>query len=145
MAHRPKSIRHLLKDRPLLSRLDHEIGQQQAVLEQVRQCLPDELARHCLGARLAARQLVLHTDSPVWASRLRYQAKQLQSLLHRTYPELSEVKVRLLIADKNRPQRRSVARHSNRAAEIVRDSAADTGSAPLKAALLRLSRALKSS
>ena len=143
MARRPKPVRHLLRDRPVLNRLEQEVSEQKALLNLVRQCLPDDLAAHCVGARINDRQLVLHADSPVWASRLRYLAKQLLSVLDRPYPDLREIKVRLLVTDTTRPKRRKPALKSNRAAAIIHDQATYTQAEPLKAALLRLSRALK--
>ena len=143
MAHHPKPVRLLLTDRPALSHLEQEINAQQALLDLVRQHLPEDLASHCVGARLDAHQLVLHTDSPVWASRLRYLAKQLQSLLEPRYPNLREIKIRLLVPDSGPPKRRSVARRSTRAAAIIQDCAEDTRAGPLKTALPRLSRALR--
>ncbi len=143
MAHRPKPVRLLIKDRPVLSRLEQEADAQLALLHLVRRHLPEELAPHCVGARLHAHRLVLHTDSPVWASRLRYLAKQLQSLLERHHPELREIKIRLIMPDSGPPKRQSVARRSDRAAAIIQDCATDTRAGPLKTALSRLSRALK--
>ena len=143
MARRPKPIRQLLLDRPTLSRIEQDVSEQQTLLNLIRQCLPDDLAAHCVGARVQDQRLVLHMDSPVWASRVRYLAKQLLSLLDRQYPELREIKVRLLVPDIAPRKKPSTAHKSDRAAAIIYDSAADTETEPLKAALLRLSQALK--
>ena len=143
MARSPKSVRHLLKDKPTLKLLELEISAQKALLAKVRRLLPDDLATHCAAAQLHGPQLVLHTDSPVWATRLRYLAPQVLSLLRSDFPSLSEVKIRVLIPrPAARPPRRP-ARKSDVAAAIIHDSALDTKPEPLRDALLRLSEALK--
>lgn len=142
MAHSIKSVRHLLKDKPTLNHLEHEISAQQALLASVRQLLPGELATHCIAARLDGTRLVMHCDSPVWASRLRFMATELRSLLQNDLAALREIKVRVL------PQRRAVARRRRPArrtrvgATVVGDSALCLPASPLRNALLRLSETL---
>ena len=142
-ARSPKSVRHLLKDKPTLKLLELEISAQKALLAEVRSVLPEDLAAHCVGAQLRDRQLVLHADAAVWATRLRYLAPQLLSLLQIRHPALREVKTRLLHPQLPRAPRRHPARRSDNAAEIIHHSAQDTKHAPLRDALLRLSKALK--
>ena len=143
MAHSPKSVRHLLKDKPTLKRLDAEIRAQSALLAIVRRHLPGDLARHCVAARCDGERLVLHTDSPVWASRLRFLSAELRSLLKTDIATLREVKVRLSPARTVAPRPRRPARRSARGAEIVGESAEHTPSAALGEALARLARRLK--
>jgi hypothetical protein len=142
-ARSPKSVRHLLKDKPTLKLLELEISAQKALLTEVRSLLPADLAGHCVAARVHDRQLVLHADSAVWATRLRYLAPQLLSLLQPRHPTLREIKPRLLHGRAPRPARRRPARRSDGAAAIIHDSAQDTKQAPLREALIRLSEAVK--
>lgn len=143
MARSPKSVRHLLKDKPTLKRLELEISAQKALLARIRLSVPDDLALHCAAAQIQGRQLVLHTDSPAWATRLRYIAPQLLSLLRPDYPSMSEIKIKVLIHRSAAPPPRRPARKSDIAAAIIHDSALDTKPEPLRDALLRLSEALK--
>lgn len=143
MARSPKSVRHLLKDQPTLRRLEREINTQKALLEKVRQLLPDDLASHCIAAQKRDQQLILHTDSPVWATRLRYFAPQLISLLNPGDPSLRGVKVKLVLTRSSRLRKLPSARHSDFAAAIIHDSAEDTKHPRLREALKRLSVALK--
>jgi hypothetical protein len=143
MARSPKSVRRLLQDKPTLKFLDREIAAQGALLTQIRQCLPPELAAHCVNAQLHESRLTLHTDSPVWATRLRYLAAQLISVLKHGHPGLREIKVKLLVERHSPPQHREPAHRSEVAAALVRDSADDTEQAPLREALLRLSNSIK--
>ena len=143
MASRPQSIRGLLKHKPTLKLLELELSAQRAVLVNIRRLLPHDLAEHCINAQRRDQVLVVHTDTPVWATRLRYASIQLLSQLRQTYPELRAIKIRLL-PPRLRPRRRpSTARHSDAAAAIIHDSAQDTKQPQLRDALERLSLALK--
>ena len=143
MAHSPKSVHQLLRDRPTLKRIESEISAQQALLGQVRRLLPEDLAGHCLAARLHDRHMTLHVDSPVWATRLRYLTNQILNLLRPDHPSLQGIKIKLLPARQAPVPGRRTARRSDVAAAIIHDSARDTNSPQLREALQRLSRALK--
>lgn len=142
MAHSLKSVRHLLKDKPTLKHLESEISTQRALLGEIRGLLPGELAPHCIAARVNGHQLVLHSDTPVWASRLRYMAAELLSLLQNAHPALREIKIKLLPANQPRPRRYRPARRSPAGAIVVGDTAVHTEEPELRAALERLSTTL---
>lgn len=143
MAHSPKSVRRLLKDKPTFKRLELEISAQKALLNRVRRFLPDDLGSHCVAAQMREHQLVLHTDSPVWATRLRYVAPQLVSLLKTEDPSLCGIKVKLILTRSSPRRRLPAAQHSDFAAAIIHESAEDTKQPQLREALKRLSIALK--
>ena len=143
MARSLKSVRHLLKDKPTLKILELEISAQKALLAEIRRLLPGDLADHCVAAQLRGRQLVLHADAAVWATRLRFLAPQLLDLLRPEHPSLGEVRVKLLIPRPERGRPPRIARRSDAAAAIIHDCAADTKHLPLREALERLGRALK--
>lgn len=143
MAHKPKSVRHLLKDKPTLKRLELEISAQKALLGEVRRLLPGDLAPHCVAACARARQLLIYADSPAWATRLRFFAPQLISLLQSRYPVLTEARVKLLISRGAPAPKPRKARLSDAGACIIQESALNTSEPDLREALLRLSRALK--
>lgn len=144
MAHSPKSVRHLLKDKPTLKILELEISAQKALLAEVRRLLPGELADHCIAAQQRGPQLVLHVDSPVWATRLRFLAPRLLELLCSEYTGLQDVRVKLLVPRAAPRAQPRPARRSDVGAAIIHESAADTKHAALRKALERLSLALKS-
>lgn len=143
MAHSLKSVRHLLQDKPTLNHLEQEISAQQTLLADIRRILPGELAAHCVSARLHGQRLVLHTDSPVWASRLRFLAAELTSLLENSGRSLREIKIKLLPASIQRSKPPNPAYRSRTAAHIVAESAQHVESAALRLALQRLSQTLK--
>lgn len=143
MAHSPKSVRHLLKDKPTLKILELEISAQKVLLAEVCRRLPGDLADHCLAAQQRAQQLILHVDSPVWASRLRFLAPRLLELLQAQHPDLREVRVKLLVPQTPRRRPPQTARRSDVGARIIHESASDTKHPALRDALERLSLALK--
>lgn len=144
MARSLKPVRHLLQDKPSLQRIERELKAQKTLLTDVRQCLPADLAKHCAAAQLREGTLVLHTDSPAWATRLRYLAPQLVSVLADEYPALREIKIRLLIEQVAPTPAKNAPWRSDRAAQIVHTSAGYAKPGPLADALHRLGDALKS-
>jgi hypothetical protein len=143
MARRPQSVRRLLKDKPTLRFLELEISAQKVILDSVRRLLPDDLASHCVAAQRRDQSLVLHVDSPVWATRLRYASPGLLDMLKPAYPWLRAIKIKLLLSRADSRRRPATARHSDSAAAIIHDSAQETKQAQLRNALERLSQALK--
>lgn len=144
MATSPKSVRHLLKDKPTLKRLEREIGARQTLLADLIAHLPREVGPHCLAAQIDGARLTLHTDSPAWATRLRYLSNQLRSVLEPAYPELREIRIKVLLtrATGRRPPQRKPYKSAH-AAEVIESSADATAPGPLRDALLRLSRTVK--
>lgn len=143
MARSPKSVRHLLKDKPTLQSLAAETRAQQSQLDRVRRLLPGDLAPHCVAARVEGARLVIHAESPVWASRLRFMSAELLSLLQNELPALRQIKIRLLPASAERVRKRTPAQRSDTAAGIVRDAATDITDPQLRNALERLGTRLR--
>lgn len=142
MSHSLKSVRHLLIDKPTLKSIERETAAQQTLLAAIRNLLPADLAAHCVAARLAGDRLVLHSDSPVWASRLRFLSNELRSLLQQDCPSLRDIKIRLFPASPNRERHRNPPHYSHAAAADVTETARHTEDPDLRDALERLARAL---
>jgi len=120
----------LLAQARALSRLEHRL----------LTLLPEPLKPHCHVLAVRGRTLVLAADSPVWASRLRFHAPQLQRQLARC-GALDKVRVRVRppSADAAAPQSRRSLRPRNRAGnESLRQAARTVSDPELKSALLRL-------
>lgn len=49
-----------------------KIGQQQRLLRQVQNCLPENLAAHARHCLISQDTLLVYTDSAAWASQLRF-------------------------------------------------------------------------
>ena len=77
----PKPIRHacrfLAGNEKIAAYLD-TIERNASLLRDIRRALPAPLDEHCLHASLDAGVLTLVTDSPAWASRLRFFAPELE-------------------------------------------------------------------
>jgi hypothetical protein len=144
MSRRPQSVRQLLGSKPLLQHIELRVAQQQRLLDDVRRALPADVAPHCVAANRDGDTLTLHTDSPVWAMRVRYLAPRLESLLQSGSGVPPRIRVRIHVPGTRQPVRPQQARHSNAAAAAIRDGAMDIDSPALRAALLRLSKAVAS-
>lgn len=115
MVNKSNRLSSLLENNPHLDHLVRMLRSQQALLEEVRALLPGTLAQHCLHVRISGERLVIHVDSPAWASRLRFQANTLLQALRPRAPNLKKVSIRILLplsAEKSQqnPSRRK--RHS---------------------------------
>ncbi|GAB0147470.1 MULTISPECIES: DciA family protein [Marichromatium] len=81
MPDRPKTIHDLLWNNPMvrdrLARRQRELE----LLEAARQRVPGGLQRHCIDAHLEDTTLVLVLDSPAWATRARFLARDLGAAL----------------------------------------------------------------
>ncbi|MFO8024128.1 DUF721 domain-containing protein [Thiohalophilus sp.] len=106
--------------------------------------LDQPLTDHCRIARYDSEQLVIQTDSPVWASRLRYYVPTLLQELKQNIPDLQGLKsIKIHVApvtpapvEKPPPQREispAASRDIYAMAEAIEDPA-------LRAALQRLGR-----
>lgn len=79
-----------------LAAVQGRLGQQQALLQRIRNKLPPELAHHVLHCIADRNQLVLYTDSAVWASQLRfYQQEVLEAAAAAEHP-CAKMQVRML-------------------------------------------------
>lgn len=78
------------------------------LLRAVRRALPHPLDAHCLHAAIEDRTLTLVSDSPVWASRLRFLAPEVQRALNANQGRVASIRVRVQPVS-NRDTRRSSA------------------------------------
>ena len=146
MPRKPLTIKKLMRSKSGLRDLQKQINLQQQLLSQVKAALPEKLAKHCISTQIQASTLVVFTDSPVWASKLRFLSPQVLSQLRSQHPGLSNLAVKLSITQRASPlpeKKRRLAQKSDVAASIVGDSAAGTLNSALRSALERLSRALR--
>mgnify|MGYP003574253172 CR=1 FL=1 len=96
MPREPRSVKLLLQSSAALRQLGNRIAEQQSLLDRIRQQLPSDLAKHCQAAVRDADQLALYTDSPAWASRLRYLGPALTSQLRADRRAIRKIRVRVL-------------------------------------------------
>ncbi len=102
--------------------------------------LEPSLQAHCQVANIRDGTLVLLTDSPAWASKLRYLTPALMGRLAAELPGMRQAKVIVRPPDYTVPARHS--RHADlsaESAELLRHAAQAIDYGPLREALLRLS------
>ena len=137
-----KSLHKLLKSRKALAQLGKKLAEQNSLLLRIQALLEPALAHNCTGAILHGNVLSLLVESPVWASRLRYLAPQLQRQLKHQGLVLQRIHVKIALQG-HRPsrQRYLLARPLSRQnAQLLESTAEGMSDDRLKAALLRLSR-----
>lgn len=84
----------------LMEGLERDIGLQR----RIRRALEPDLRPHCLHATIEGGRLTLVSDSPVWASRLRFGAPGLMAALAVEGPAVTEVRVRVAPQAAARPE-----------------------------------------
>ncbi|MEK7323365.1 MAG: DUF721 domain-containing protein [Pseudomonadota bacterium] len=109
----------------------------------LRGVMGSPLAEHCQAANLDGATLVISTDSPVWAAKLRYQLTTLLTQLQARgdLPPIEQLRIRVLPANQVRPA--PAARRlaiSSEAAAVISHVAENTTDPQLQAALRRLAR-----
>lgn len=138
MIARPLSVHHVLESNRQLAELLQRAREIRRSTEQVRRQLPPDLAGHVTAAQFEEGRLVLLTDSPVWASRLRFAEPGLRASLN----HVGEIKVKVLPSGgmirtrkRSRPGVRTLSAQS---AEQIRAIAAAVSDPQLTRALLKL-------
>jgi hypothetical protein len=108
---------------------------------QIRKHLPPELASRCEVIEYNANYLILLTDSPVWAARLRYASAELQQrLVAAEALQVRRIKVRVSPTGRSEPplKHQAAPRLSAENARLLRQTAQAVGDRKLAAALCRL-------
>ena len=138
MSTRPLSVHRVLGSNRQLAELLEQAKEHRNNHERIRRHLPANLAAHVSGALFEDGRLVLLTDSPVWASRLRFIEPRLRTELGHD----AEIRVKVLPSGgrgrkaKKRPRKaRSL---SSRSAEQIRIMADAISDQQLSQALRRL-------
>lgn len=141
----PQSLPQLLNNRSsTLADLSKENHQRRQLTERIRLLLPAELHSHLLGIGLQQQTLVLYTDTPAWATSLRYQTNQLiiqlnheQDLRH-----IQQIRVKTQVTY-NKPARQQPKRTPlSPSAELLACLAETMNDAEIRRSLKRLSRRL---
>ena len=127
-----------------LRNLTGAIAARNALLRQVRETLPAELASHCIAADLRGHVLHLSADAASWATRLRYLGRELTGNLGSAGLHVASVQVRVAPPDvRAAPARRHLSRRSATAARCLEETAEGVTDPALRAALQRLGRQLR--
>jgi hypothetical protein len=77
----PKTLKGLLGESPRLARIAQSAARLAALTASVREALPPEIQPHLTAANVREDTLVLTTDSPAWAARLRFHGGEILTFL----------------------------------------------------------------
>jgi hypothetical protein len=139
----PRPIGNLInteRTRPLLQQMDAH----RRLLDRIRQVLPQPLRDHCCDCCHRREALILFTDSPVWASQLRFHAPTMLGTLSITELSIRELYIHTL-PSLHLPQRRSKPSRfpSRNIVQLLKTSASNSPSAEIGEALSRLGATLE--
>ena len=139
MNSRPITLRRFLESNRQFGNLLHRLRESQLTIDRVRKFLPTDLAPHLSAALQDGEQLILFTESPVWATRLRFVVPALRVSL----APLQKIKIRVVPAGGSPTRARvktglRVRTLSRQSADQVRNIAATVSDPHLSQALRRL-------
>jgi hypothetical protein len=139
----PRPVDITLKQRGQLQSITGHARQLQSWQRVIQSCLNEPLCSHVQLANFRNGLLILQTDSPVWASKLRYLVPELvkQCRSHPAFQSLRDIRILVspfrLTPEPEPPRRPTLSAASRQLLEKTADHIDHPG---LKASLLRLSR-----
>lgn len=142
---KPASITEILKQSTdSCSVLLSKISQIHELQNKLRNHVGRPLSEHLNVANYSDDSLTLHTDSPAWASRLRF---KIQTILEYARTEcglenLKSVRVKVVLMNPNIDRTRPAPRVSKQTANLIEDTAKSIDDQDLKSALIKLSKHL---
>ena len=135
------NLSSLLRRHPELDRLYSQVRVLQQLQQLLDNHLPQPLAGHCRVAALDQEVLTLHTDSPAWAAKLRFQTADVLKIVrdNGTFGSINTIRVKARPPESKPPAPVPGAQMSPNTARLLRDIAASIEDPELRASLLRLS------
>ncbi len=142
-----RSVRDILASGPHAQLLAKN-GLNNELIELVRKQLSGPSRLHCINAQLQHDTLIIHVDSPVWASKLRFQLGSLLANLRQTpsLKGLQQIQIRVLPKTENKILIKSPVSArllSEESAEVIRDLASAISDETLRASWLKLAKNIK--
>ena len=135
--HACRFLQHDRKIADCLAAIEHHTR----LLHEIRAVLPPPLDEHCLHAVLDAGVLTLLTDSPVWSSRLRFFAPELEHHLTPHHGPIATCRIRVRPPASIPSPKTSGNRLPATTVRHLMDAAAGIEDTRLAAALRRLAKA----
>jgi hypothetical protein len=138
-----RPIKTTFGQRGTLHAISSHARQLESLQRIIQACLNEPMCSHVQLANYRNSLLILQTDSPVWASKLRYLVPELikQCQLHPSFQSLRDI--RILVAPfraEAKPVKRPQPRLSAASRQLLESTAENITDPELKASLLRLSR-----
>ncbi len=138
---KPRPINAFMRSDSVLRALHNTLIVQEKLLILTRSLLPAPLDQHCISVQQHYHNLIVHTNSSAWGSRLRYFSRDLRAKLQDKGVHVQKIEVRVLI---NSRQKAHIARHAHHLSEanakLIESTADNIQDIDLRAALKRLSK-----
>lgn len=137
-----ETIASILLRNPRLRQLCVQIQQLNQVQACLERILPDDLGPHYRATAILGDSLILHAESPAWATRLRYLIPDMLAALS-GMPDLRDIRSIRIRTVPHSPPATGEKPHrtlSADTAKLLRDVAGSIQDPKLRATLLRLSR-----
>ena len=119
-----------------------KVSRIQVLQKKLRSKLEAPLAEHLNIANFSDESLTLYTDSPAWASRLRFRIQSILELarLEPGLGELKSVRVKIVLIEPNVSRTKPGVKISKRTAELIEETAKSINDQDLQSALASISR-----
>jgi len=137
---KPQSVKQVISSRNSgLKNLLHKSSKLDRLNQELAQQLPPPLSQHCTIASIENETLTLIVDSPVWASRARFQTQNIIRGMTKFNVKSVNIKTKLAFNSPQPPKKHQTKMSAETSNLLIQ--LANTSSTPkLKQALLRLSR-----
>ena len=145
MPSQPLLVKQLLQFKvESYSSIQHELNQHKRWLQAIKCELPSFLSEHCIDCTKNGKSLILYTDSPVWATRLRFhQSIILASLQQSCNLSIKKIHIRIFVGAKtNRAKVRPPKYPSQNIVKLIGNTAESIHDKTLKKSLLNLTKTL---
>lgn len=138
----PSTINELLTCSPgNLSKIQARITQIAHFQHKLRSELGPPLSEHLNVANFSDETLVLHTDNPAWASRLRFNIQNILRIARRCgLAGLKSVRIKVVIPNIDRKPNKRLLSLSENTAKMIGETTASINDHKLRTSLLNLSK-----
>jgi hypothetical protein len=139
----PKSINDIIRARSrTLSSLYEHVASILSCQGKLRSELGLPLAEHLVVADISRETLTLHTDSPAWASRLRYNIQNILKIARCNCDPggFKSVRIKVVIRDTDDTPKRQISHPSEHTITLIDQTARSIKDHNLRASLLSLAR-----
>ena len=141
--HLPATINELLRNSPgSLSKIQARIAQISNFQDKLRSALGTPLSEHLNVANFSDDTLVLHTDNPAWASRLRFNIQLILRIarLNCGLDGLKSVRIKVVIPNTDRKANKRSLSLSENTAKMIGATTASINDHKLRTSLSNLSK-----
>lgn len=132
----------LLNNSSSFTTLIERVSQISLLQNKLRSELGHPMSEHLNVANFTSNSLTLHTDSPAWASRLRFNIQKIIKIARQKcgLDDLKSVRIKVVILEKDTTTTYRTLSLSENSSKFIDDAAASINDHNLKTALLKISK-----